>query len=481
MTTLAQGAPRPRSGTDPRWLARRRWARAGWVYLALIVFSIVFMGPLLIGTLSSLKTNPLEYPPRLNFEQVRPRNWAAAWGLGSAGGGDPWFGGLAPGASFPFSVSYLVPEGQAPQPPQIAIARRRPGGGSGALRPIDFAADYARIENLRQTALEPATLPDGRPGRRVSYEFRVVYPQDAPNVTDPNRPPPRVDRLPLDLTVPQNQVFASATLDPSRLERFGEVQSWDNVTAGVIGYVFRNYVRAFDETRSFTTGASLFLAWVGNSFLLVILKVASSLLFCSMAGYALARLQFPGRTALFLFIIFTMTIPAQVTFISNYLVLRDGIFGLSRLWGQSTLLNSIIGLWLVQPWIAQASVFLMRQFFETLPREIEEAAKIDGATIWQTFWRVIMPLAAPALGALTITSAQGAWNEYFWALVVLQTPTDNFTLPIGLNSFQRTYGAAGDYGLILAGAVLSAIPVIVLFIVFQRYFVQGVAFTGGKE
>ena len=123
----------------------------------------------------------------------------------------------------------------------------------------------------------------------------------------------------------------------------------------------------------------------------------------------------------------------------------------------------------------------MKQFFETLPGELEEAAKIDGATPFETFWKVIMPLTGPALGALTILTAQGTWNEYFWALIVLQSPQDNFTLPIGLNSFNRLYGNAGDYGLILAGAIVSAIPVIILFGVFQRYFVSTGANSGGKE
>ena len=168
--------------------------------------------------------------------------------------------------------------------------------------------------------------------------------------------------------------------------------------------------------------------------------------------------------------LFVMTVPNQVLFISNYLVLRD-----------LGLLNSFLGVWLVLPFIGAGQVFFMKQFFETLPKELEEAAKIDGATPFETFWKIILPLAAPALGALTILTAQGTWNQYFWALIVLTSPQDNFTLPIGLNSFNRIYGPAGDYGLILAGAIVSAVPVIVLFSVFQRYFVASAATSGGKE
>ena len=482
---------KPNLKTDPRWLARRRWARAGWVYFMLILFSFVFIGPLLMGTISSLKTNPDEYPPRIFFEQLRPSNWASAFKLGVAGGGDGFLGGFKPGAKINFDVSYLVPQGVKPTPPEVTIPKRRAGAGAGAFAATDYAADYAKLEPLKQTELVAANMPDGKPGQKVTYQITIDYPGDAKNLTDPSKPAPTMDRVPLDINSPDEHVYTSATLDPTRLERilapiasrpyqYPRVQSYDNLAPGVIGYVFRNYTRVFKETRSITTGQSLFFSWVLNSFLFVILRIASTIVLASMAGYAMARLNFPFKNAFFVFVIFTMTVPGQVTFISNYLVLKDGIWGLSKLWGQGSLLNSIVGLWLIGL-VGAGAVFLMKQFFETLPRELEESAKIDGASTTQTFWRVIMPLAGPALGALVITTAQGAWNEYFWALVVLANPQDIYTLPIGLNSFNRFYGSTGDYGLILAGAVFSALPVIILFIVFQRYFVEGVAFSGSKE
>ena len=173
-------------------------------------------------------------------------------------------------------------------------------------------------------------------------------------------------------------------------------------------------------------------------------------------------------------------IPGQVNFISNYLVLRDGIFGFSRLWGQATLLNSLSGV-ILSGLVSAGAVFIMKQFFETIPREVEEAAMIDGTTQWERFFRVVMPMARPALGALTILTFQGAWNDFFWPLVVLTTPEDIKTLPIGLLSFRNIYGNTGDWGLILAGAVMSAVPIIILFVVFQKYFLEGVSYGGGKE
>jgi multiple sugar transport system permease protein len=122
----------------------------------------------------------------------------------------------------------------------------------------------------------------------------------------------------------------------------------------------------------------------------------------------------------------------------------------------------------------------MKQFFESIPNEVEEAAMIDGANHWRRYWSVVLPMARPALGAVAILSFQGAWNEFFWPFIVLTSPEEIKTLPIGLLSFRQTYGGVGDWGLILAGAILSAIPIVILFIVFQKYFLEGVSYGGGK-
>jgi multiple sugar transport system permease protein len=470
----------------PAWVMRRRWSYAGLLYALLVFFALIFMGPLLMAALSSLKVDPLEYPPRLYFEELRPRNWAAAWSLGTQGSGNPWTGGLEPGKSVSYYAEYLVPEtvlkGDAkPAPLAVSVPRLRPGAGALALGDFVYAADYAQVADLKIAGVTPTPMPDGKPGQRVRYEWKISYPADAKNVDDPKKAAPRIDRTPMTLEAERGYVFAESTLDPSRRELpqaataefpypYPKIQSFINVAPGFANYLFRNYFRIFDEARSQTTGRPFFAQWMLNSLLLVLLNTASTLVFASMAGYAMARLNYRFKGALFLLVLFVMTVPNQVLFISNYLVLRD-----------LGLLNTIVGVWLVLPFIAAGQVFFMKQFFETLPKELEEAAKIDGASPFQTFYKVILPLTTPALGALTILTAQGTWNQYFWALIVLTSPQDNFTLPIGLNSFNRLYGNAGDYGLILAGAIVSAIPVIVLFSVFQRYFVASAATSGGKE
>lgn len=455
------------------WQARRRWARAGIVYATLLFFALIFLGPLLFAAVSSLRTDPLAHPPTLAIPQLSPRNWAAAANLGQAGAGNRWWGGFAPGAEVPFEITYFVPAGQAPEVPEVVVPRRRPGAGLGAVMVIDFAADYATVtpvEEIRREAGAFMVRGEAVEGLFVTYAFGILYPGSGPII----------ERLPLDVTVPIGQLYVDSSLAVTRIERRGRVASFDNIAPGVLGFVLNNYRRTFNEARSITTQESLFWLWTRNSSLVALARVITTLLFASMAGYALARLQFPGKNLIFVLILLAQMIPGQVIFISNYLVLRDGIWGLSSLWGQPTLLNSLTGV-ILSGLVGAGAVFIMKQFFESIPREVEEAAMIDGASQWRRYWNVVLPMARPALGALTILTFQGAWNEFFWPLVVLTTPEDIKTLPIGLLTFRNVYGGAGEWGLILAGAVLSAIPIIILFIVFQKYFLEGVSYGGGKE
>jgi multiple sugar transport system permease protein len=456
-----------------QWQARRRWARAGIVYTVMLAFAILFMGPLLFATISSLKVDPLEYPPTLNIPQLYPKNWAAASRLGVAGSGNPFLGGFAPGANVPFEITYFVPSDREAVTPLVEVARRKPGGGFGAVLDIEYAADYSQVSEVTEVSRrngEFAIRGENTPGEFITYAFTVTYPEEGPNI----------DRLPLDITTEAGMYYADSTLTASRLERRGRVASFDNATPGFIGYAFRNFVRVFNEAKSVSTGRSLFANWITNSFVFAIFRIIVTLAISSMAGYALARLKFPGRNIIFVLVLLAQMIPLQVLFISNYLVLNSGIWGLSRLWGQETLLNSLTGLVFVTALNAGA-VFIMKQFFESIPREVEEAAMIDGTNQWQRFSRVVLPMARPALGALTILTFQGAWNDFFWPFIVLTSPDDIKTLPIGMLTFRQLYGAAGDWGMILAGAILSAVPVIIIFVVFQKYFMEGVSYGGGKE
>jgi multiple sugar transport system permease protein len=208
--------------------------------------------------------------------------------------------------------------------------------------------------------------------------------------------------------------------------------------------------------------------WTLNSVIVTVSVVSLRLVFASLAGYALARLRFPGRAALFAFIIAVQAIPGIVLAIPRFMVLKElGI------------LNSYVGIILPMGFDA-FGIFLMKQFFEQLPREMEEAAAIDGATPFQTFRHVMLPLAVPALIALAILSTQGAWNEFLHVLIARPGRPDLATLPVGLAGLRAGFGQAQPWNTILAGSLITIIPIAIVFFVFQRYFVQGVASTGIK-
>ena len=466
----------PESETfNPRRLARRRWARVGWAYAVLLVFGTLVLGLFYVAFVASLKNDPLEQPFSFAPPQLDLRNWVAAARLGAAGGDNPLLGGFGEGSSLTFEVVYFVPQGVALEPPEASVPARRASARLVSPPPKPLAADYVRV-GREETSREPARLA-GEAGENVTYTFTLRY----------GGAGPKVEQLPFDLSLSGDAwrggaKVVRATLPPDRTERRGRVASWDNLSPGVLGYALKNYVRVFRSTTN-ARGESLFWRWIVNSFVYAGARVVAAILFASAAGYALARLQFPGRAALFILVLFSQMVPAQVTFISNYLVLRDGIFGLSRLFGAGTLLNTLPGLIIggagATALVAASSVFIMKQFFESIPPSIEEAARIDGANPLQIFFRVVFPLATPALGALTILTFQANWNDFFWPLVTM-TGRESYTLPIGLLTFREAYGAAGDWGLILAGAFLSMVPILILFAVFQRYFVEGASFSGLK-
>ncbi|WDZ87529.1 carbohydrate ABC transporter permease [Micromonospora cathayae] len=203
-----------------------------------------------------------------------------------------------------------------------------------------------------------------------------------------------------------------------------------------------------------------FPLWMGNSLLVTVLVTAGRVFFDSLAGYALARLRFRGRAGLFAAVIAVMAVPGVVLLIPKFLVLN-----------QLGMYDSYAAL--IVPLLADAAgVFIMKQFFESIPVSVEEAARIDGAGVFRTFWSVVLPMAKPALITLTILSFQGSWNEFPHSLVAVQDP-DLFTLPRGLADLvSGSLGSGTQYPLKLGAALLATIPVAIIFVVFQRYFVR---------
>ncbi|MFW6273979.1 MAG: carbohydrate ABC transporter permease [Halanaerobium sp.] len=446
-------------------IKRKRWRNVAAIYVLLLLLSIVFMGPFVFGFISSFKDDPTDWPPTLTSAQLNPINWAGAYKLGEDGGGSGFFGEFKAGERVSFNAKYLFTEEQEITAPSASVPQRTAGSGREALDLERInASEYLEVESVNEI-----NRTNTAKGTEVEYEIEIVNPSEHD-----------FSRVPLNLETPHGVEFVESTLEPNRSERLGMVQSWDNISAGVIPYIFNNYARVFREQYDRSTGRSLFLSWIRNSFFLATVRVLTTIAFASMAGYALARLKFRGRRLIFYLVLFSMMIPLQVTFISNYLVLRDGIFGLTKLFGVRGLLNSFSGV-ILWGMISGNSVFIMKQFFEGLPSSMEESARIDGASTFQIFYKVMLPLAKPALGALTVLTFQGAWNDFFLPLVVITSPQEKFPLTVGLLSMRQTYGAGSfDWGPILAGAVISAIPIIILFLVFQRYFVEGISFSGMK-
>ncbi|HEY0601888.1 MAG TPA: carbohydrate ABC transporter permease [Herpetosiphonaceae bacterium] len=215
---------------------------------------------------------------------------------------------------------------------------------------------------------------------------------------------------------------------------------------------FENFQRLFSQARNYWR-------WGLNSLIVTLSVTLFHVFFDTLSGYAFAKKQFPGKNIMFWIILSTLMIPAHVTLVPLYIVTRQ--------------LGLIDSLWaLILPGTADVfGIFLMRQYIQTLPSELEEAARIDGSSEPGVFWHVILPLSKPALGALAIFTFVRIWNAFLWPLIVLQKSI-NYTLPVGVNSLQGEFST--DYGLIFAGAALAALPMIVFFLVFQRYFLEGV-------
>ncbi|MER5502930.1 MULTISPECIES: carbohydrate ABC transporter permease [unclassified Streptomyces] len=205
-----------------------------------------------------------------------------------------------------------------------------------------------------------------------------------------------------------------------------------------------------------------------NSVIVAVLVTVSNLVFCSMLGYALAKLNFAGRNKIFGLVLGALMVPGNLMLLPLFVLM-------SKL----QLIDSYAGL--VLPFAAGAfGVFLMRQFMQSIPDELLEAARMDGAGEWYIFWRIVMPLVKPALATLSIFTFLGSWNNFVWPLIATNDP-DKYTLPVALATFATDPNkAGGSNGMLMAGSFLIVLPVLVVFIALQRHFTQGIATAGMK-
>jgi multiple sugar transport system permease protein len=223
------------------------------------------------------------------------------------------------------------------------------------------------------------------------------------------------------------------------------------------GIHWENYPNALD--------AAPFGRFFANSLVVTLTAVAGNLVFCSLAGYAFARLRFFGRDVVFIVLLATLMVPFQVTMIPTFLIVQH--------LGLVNTLGALIAPNLVTPF----GIFLLRQFFRTLPVELEEAARIDGCSRLGVLFRVVMPLSMPALATLGIVTFLWTWNDFLWPLIAISS-TDQSTVQLGLASFQGAHQTR--WTLLMAANVVALAPMLLVFIVAQRWFVQSLAATGVK-
>jgi multiple sugar transport system permease protein len=207
-----------------------------------------------------------------------------------------------------------------------------------------------------------------------------------------------------------------------------------------------------------------------NSFKITLLITIGQIISCGMAAFVFAVVRFRGRGLLFTLLLVTLMIPAQVTLIPNFILFR-----------YIKLIGTQLPLIIPAFWGGAFGTFLLRQYFLTIPRELAEAARMDGASLWDVFWRIYFPLGKPAIAALAIFSFKDAWNDLLHPLVYLPTDMHQTTLTVGLAFFQQQMFNGGKYTVLMAGALVSVLPLVLVFFFAQKQFIEGIALTGVKR
>jgi multiple sugar transport system permease protein len=258
-------------------------------------------------------------------------------------------------------------------------------------------------------------------------------------------------------------LYAVITIIPFLWALSASFKPLSEIVSGEANFLPKNFT--LDNYRQIFLQEPLFLRWLFNSLIIAFSVTILNLVFNSMAGYALARLRFSGRRFWFFLILAVLAVPAQITLIPTFLILKA--IG----W-----LNSYQGM-IVPSMVNATFIFMMRQFFVNFPKELEEAAQLDGLTPFGIFRRIVLPLAKPALAAQAVFVFMGSWNNFLLPVVILFDP-EMFTLPLGLNTFKGQYISYWNY--IMAASMVFTLPALTIYAFFNRYFIESVTFTGGK-
>jgi arabinosaccharide transport system permease protein len=232
-----------------------------------------------------------------------------------------------------------------------------------------------------------------------------------------------------------------------------------------ISLVFDPSKMSFDNYLYIFTQGGNYWSWFKNSLSISAITIVLSLFFSSMVGYALALYNFKGRNLIFGFVLFILMVPFEILMLPLF-----------QLMISMNLINTYTAV-ILPAVVAPVAVFFFRQYAIGLPKELMDSARIDGATEYGIFFKIMLPLMTPSMAAMAILQGLGAWNNFLWPLIVLRS-NDMFTLPIGLATLLTPYG--NNYDILIAGSVMTIIPIIILFIFFQRYFVAGLTVGGVK-
>ncbi len=388
------------------------------VHLVLLAGGVVMAFPFYWMLATSFKSpqEALQARPIWFPERMKPQNWLKAARLGDS----PLLGGLGPGRSV--ELFFPAPEGKPPR----ALVPRTPGAF------VDPRAEGTRVE--------------------------VVYREGGYVVRLTNTTKEAFSLLPLVVLWPK-EVPLHPPLPPDALRSQGEAWrlEWVNAVPGALGYVFHNYLEAWR--------AAPWGRYFLNSFFTAFTQVAVGLFLASLAAFALARIPFPGKEGVFVLILATMMVPGEVLLIPNYVLL-------ARLGWLDTYYALIV------PWLASVfGTFLLRQFYLSLPQDLFDAARIDGAGYLTQLFRIALPLSLPGLVSYGIFTFLGAYNALLWPLIVTQSP-EMRTVQLGLQAFVSEAGS--DYGALMAASTFVILPVILGYFVAQRQFIQGIARSGLK-
>ncbi|MBE8969260.1 carbohydrate ABC transporter permease [Nostocales cyanobacterium LEGE 12452] len=258
-------------------------------------------------------------------------------------------------------------------------------------------------------------------------------------------------------------LYAIVTLIPFLWALSASFKPLTEIVSGEPNFLPKNFT--LDNYRQIFLQEPLFWRWLFNSVAIAVSVTLLNLLLNSMAGYALARLRFVGKRFWFFLILAVLAVPVQITLIPTFLILKA--IG----W-----LNSYQGM-IVPSMVNATFIFMMRQFFVNFPKELEEAAQLDGLNTFGIFRHIVLPLAKPALAAQAVFVFMGSWNNFLLPIVILFDP-EMFTLPLGLNTFKGQYISYWNY--IMAASMVFTLPALGIYAFFNRYFIQSVTFTGGK-